>query len=318
MKVSSFSLLSQALEKQSPLVVIYSKDEFEQNKVLKLLPSYELFEGSAFSKEAFFEATEQSLLFQKKSYLVIKECQLLTKAALHSLARYLAKPREDLTLLLFASEVITDETIKKIILEKGILFSLLEEKPWDKKARLVQESLTYLAGVLVDTKIVQELVDSFLHDQTALRNELDKWICYSQGEKLSREELGQLTLFSLQETIWMVGDAIFKKEREKAYQLAIAFYENSSIFALLGGLRSQVHTAIDVIQIFKSQGRSFVTKKFPYLYGSLLEKKLLSFQEYGLHALYLAKLELYTTELKAKQYPHQERGFLERLIIQLT
>lgn len=322
MKITSFSQFAQILSKKPSLIVVYSKDEFEQKSIVKLLPEgQETLEGGSFSKEAFFQATEQNFLFKKNSHLIIKEAQQLPKTALASIDRYLQKPRPDFTLLLLSTESFGDLAFKKLISEKGVVFTLLEEKPWDKKARLVYESNSYLekAGVGVETKVLQELVESFLHDQMALRNELDKWIAYlSKGQKLSKKEAEKLTVFSKHETIWMVGEAIFKREREQAYRLSSEIYDTSSFFAFLGGIRSQIQTAIEVLQILHHEGKALITKKFPYLQGALLDKKIALYQNYGLNALYAAKVAIYDTELKAKQVPHQENQFLERLIIQIT
>lgn len=322
--IKNLQSFSQALLAREPsMALIMASDREDQKKALSFFKkkSFSLsMEGATFSKEQFTQESEQVDLFSKKKYILIEEAHLLRKEACTLIGSYLEKPNPHITLILVASDHLSSTKIVQKIEKGGLVLTLLEEKIWDKKARLVHETIRYLKehGIAIEAKLSAQFIESQGMDQSTIRQELDKLICF-MGEKnqVSQEDLIALAPVATPHTVWNLVDAIFQRNSAGALSIGTQLLIDDSLFSLLAILRGQMKNGIEILSLYKEQGKEGVTKRYPYLKGALLEKKLALLEGYGLDSFAATPSIFYDSELQLRDGNREETLILELLLIRL-
>jgi DNA polymerase III subunit delta len=147
-----------------------------------------------------------------------------------------------------------------------------------------------------------------------LKTELDKLICFAgERQEITIEAISLLSTPVHNETLWQLGEAIFTLATQRAFEIGRSLLEEGmSIFPLLANLRSQFTNGMEILSL----GGEAV-KKFPYLKGNLLEKKVQMFKKYGNGRLQQGVLLLFDTEVKAKNSAVDPPLLLELLLAKL-
>lgn len=300
--------------------LIVSKDKEEIRQTLSsLLQALTLptiaFYPENFSVDAFVQEVETLPFLSPKKIVIIHELDQLPEEGREAILRYAEKPSHWIDLFLTALELPSQSKLSKLIEKQGKVLRFKEEKPWEKEKRLA-EWVTEEAKKMharLSPQAARALVQSV--DHPSLKCELDKLICFAYGRpEITVEDISLICTPMHHETLWQLGDALFMLATTRALEIGRALLEEGmAIFPLLASLRSQFTTGMNIL----SAG-SEAAKQFPYLKGNLLEKKLTLFKKYGKERLRRGILQIFETEVKAKNSSVDPPLLLEILIIKLT
>lgn len=302
------------------MYLVISKDKEEIRRSLSsLLREVKVpqttFYPENFSIDAFFQEAETLPFLSQKKAIVVHELDQLPQEGMEAIRRYLERPNQWISLYLTAAELTPQNKLVKLVEKKGRVLRFKDEKPWEKERRLAEWLVeeAQKESVRLSLQVATALVQGV--DQQMLRVELDKLICFAFArQEITLDDISMLSTPAHHETLWQLGDALFTHATTRALGIGrVLLEEGITIFLLLGSLRSQFITGIEMLS---SAGDA--AKKFPYLKGNLLEKKLLMFKKYGKERLNQGALLVFETEVKAKNSSADPSLLLELLIIKLS
>lgn len=322
MKYDTLLSFLQSLNPSLPsLALLQVKEEGERRRaleaILKILPAPTLFSPDSFSSQAFLQEVETVPFLVKHKILIVKEIDQLKSEEFKTLETYVEHPNSWISLFLTAATI--PPKFAKAIEKQGSHLLLKEEKPWEKEKRLVDWLIHVAAesGVTLGPQPAQMLLKSVAADQ--LSQELEKLICYvGERKKITVEDIKAVCCAVSHETLWQLGDAIFQLQTAKSQEIAKELLaEESSFFPLIAHLKSQIQTSLKILTTFQEKGKEGIAQAFPYLKGGMLDKKLKLCQNYGRERFEKALIELFETELKAKNSSVDPELLLELLLAKL-
>jgi DNA polymerase-3 subunit delta len=122
-----------------------------------------------------------------------------------------------------------------------------------------------------------------------------------------------------QETVWQLGEAIFKLDAQAALRIGHALLdEGTALLSLLRQIRTQFQTDLQVAAILASKGSpADVTALFGYMKGTILDRHCQAARHYGFERFKAGLLKIDEAELQAKNST-PERELFEVLIARLT
>jgi DNA polymerase III subunit delta len=299
--------------------LIIGKDKEEVRRALSaLLREVETpitsFYPENFSINAFFQEVETLPFLAQRKAVVVHDLDQLPMEGGEAIRRYLEKPNSRVSLYLTAGELAPQSKLAKLAEKTGQVRRFKEEKPWEKEKRLAGWLMEEAKreGVRLSSQTATALVQGVDHQM--LQTELDKLICFAFGkQEITLEDISMLSTPVHRETFWQLGEALVTLATPRALTIGKSLLEEGvAIFPLLASLRSQFITGIEILSDAKE-----AAKKFPYLKGNLLEKKMQMFKKYGKERLQRAVLLIFEAEVKAKNSSADPALLLELLIVKL-
>jgi len=327
MKVHSLREMESCCSKKDiKVALIATADLAEQKDVISLITkkvgvSPISFSADSFTLAKFYQELEQFSFFSSMKCLLISDVHLLKKKEFDSFTAYLDNPNPNITLIFVAAGSFTHAKLKAAIDKQGIVFDLLKEKPWEKKQRMALHirQVCNKEKITIEQRCIELLLQMVGEQQSTLECELEKVICFVGSRKsITAQDLSAIVMPVFHETIWRLSDELFASNFLQAWQVGKELLEESSIFYLLSNLRGQVRTALEIITIYQAEGSIAVTRRFAYLKGAFLEKKVALLQRYGAGRLKQALLLLYEAEVQAKASKLKESLIFEMLLVNLT
>ncbi|MCE5317649.1 MAG: DNA polymerase III subunit delta [Parachlamydia sp.] len=335
MKYTSLRALEAHLTEAAPdhlaaLYAILGKDDFLRKtayaRLKQFLPQSDLamtvLEGDGVAIKALSNALYSSSLFSQKSCVVIHTCDKLTKPCMEWLEAYFAKPTPQLILILTASTLHHGTTFFKKIEKYGVVLDIAEEKPWEKErscTEWVHQTLT-VAGKSLDSQTALALVKQVGTDGETLKQEMEKLLCYiGERREISPKDIQTICTGINSETVWQLGEAIFRLDAPTALRISHALLEDGTpLLSLLRQIRSQFQTDLQVCAILANGGApSDITSQFAYMKGNILERHCQAARNYGLLRFKEGLLKIDASELQAKNGA-PELNLMEGLIVRLT
>lgn len=328
-------LTETALQQLSSIYFILGKDLIDNQESIDLLlrfllPSAEmkefgltLFDGAQLGEAALGDALDSTSFFAKTRVIWIQQFDKSKKTIQEKLEKYFCRPQQGLYLLLSAASWQKNSGFYKAIDKEGIVVDLAELKPWEKEKRLIawvnKQAAAYRK--LMSYSVSQLLVKRIGNDQALLNQELEKLICYClDKQEITEQDVEKICSQQHVETIWQLGEAIFRRDVATALQIGSTFLvEGQPFLPLLRQIRSQFQTEYQVCLLL-AQGKPAqeITQQFPYMKGQILERHIQQAQQYGLTAFKKGLLAIDAAEIKAKNSSIDERILLELLMMQLT
>jgi DNA polymerase III subunit delta len=293
------------------LYLILSKDSFQRKQVCDHLISaltlkdIQSFDASAEPIGTILEELNSLSFFSKKRVLLIQNLDKAPKNFLEKLETHLVKLNPAISLILSSASLSAVTKLYKRIEKMGIIFEQPEEKPWEKE-KSAQEWV--LSKAAQESKSMSQQTALFLvkqigTDPAVLFQEIEKLICYvGERTELTVQDISSICSIAHTESIWQLGEAIFKRDAMMALRISKGLMEDGLAFlALLRQLRSQFETSYQICGILAQGGTSGdVTQQYPYMKGTILERNMQQARSYGLHSFKLGLLKIDETELKAK------------------
>lgn len=318
-----------------PVYLLLGKDEFARKMALEITLKIFLdgaknpalccktFNAQQNTLQEVVAELETLSFFDEKKVVVVHQVEKWVKGDLKGIERFFSHPIKGVTLLLTTGALAANTTLYKKIEKAGAILDLPEEKAWEKEksmqAWLIQEAASQ--GKKLDGMCAQAFVKQVGTDQATLKQELEKVICYiDQREAITQKDVALLCPVNPTETIWQLGEALFKREPSTALRISKALLaEGSPFLGLLRQIRTQFQTEYQISCILAEGGSpADVAQSFPYMKGAILEKHLHTARAYGKDKFREALLAIDETELSAKSSGADEDLLNERLIYRLV
>lgn len=318
----------------SPVYLVVSKEPFIRKKAVERIlfhtfkgETSELnlksLEGESASIAAIESELNHTSLFAEKSALVIYQADKLKKNVSKILESYVSNPNPKMYLILVAPAWAATTNSYKQLEKRGVIVDIPLEKVWEKEKSVAIWIGEYLssAGKKIAPELCQSLVKQIGTDQSVLEQELEKLLCYL-GERLeiTRNDLAAICSHLSNETIWQLGEAIFRREPGVALSICKSLLdEGAPLIVLLKQLRHQFQTNFQVYSILAQGGTGQdIAEQFPYMKGIILEKHIQVAQNYGLQRLKSGIIAIDETDLKARNSITEADLLAELLMIKLT
>lgn len=319
----------------SPFYCIFGKETYECQEAVNLLLgsllpepgqrelSLTQMDGSQVDEQELGNALHSYSFFSKIRVIWVQHADKLKKTVQESLISYFSCPQPLQYLLLTASGWLKNTNFYKAAEKEGIVLDFAELKPWEKEQRLAEwvNKQASASRKLIAYPVCQFLVKRMGPDQALLAQEIEKLICYAgERKEITREDVEALCHRQQPETIWQLGEALFRRDAAAALHIVHSLLSDGQpLLPLLRQIRSQFQTEYQ-ISLLLAQGKQAqdISQEFPYLKGQILERHLQQARQYGQEAFRRGLLALDEAELRAKNSSIDENMIVELLMMQLT
>lgn len=340
MKYSNLKAFEKHVDGASPhhfsnLYLIIAPDSFLRKTAVNYLskallakePQPELclkyLEGSRSEPDSLSGELDAFSLFSKKQVTVIENAEKLPKSSMKMLENYFSQTNPTTYLIISAESVNRSTNFYKNAEKVGIVLELAEPKPADKEIILLEwaNAKVLSAGKQIDAQACQHLVKQSEGDAAFLNMELEKLFCYlGERNKITLQDISAVCATVNLETIWQLGDAIFRRDGAAALRISKALLQSGTAFlALLRQIRNQMQTDFQVCSLLiNGQGASEIGKLFPYMKGYILDRHIQAAQSYGINGFRQGMKQIDAYELLAKNSDLDHELLIELLIAKLT
>lgn len=280
------------------------------------------FDGSQIVKKDLLTEIHSIDFLTDKRVIWIQQADKLKKELTEVIEHYLDHPNPSLYLLLTASTLTKTTHFYKKIEKTGVVLEFAELKPWEKEKKLIEwvSKQSTLARKVIPYQVCQYLVKHSHCDQGLVKQELEKLLCFvGEKKEITLQEVMAICTNTQVETIWLLGEAIFRRDPSTAIQIARGLLESGqSFFPLVRNLRTQVQTHYQICTLLAlGKQASDVTQEFPYMKGQILERHLQFARQHGLEKFRTSLLTIDAIELQAKNSQVDEIFLLDLLIAKL-
>lgn len=338
MKYSNLSDFEKHLQSAAPnqfaaVYGILAKEAFERKRAVDRLTelvlkdesklSLHVFDAEKHAVENVLRELETMSFFSKKRLVVLQNGDAYDKASTLKLEAYFSSPNPTVCLAIVATALNRTTTFYKKLEKNGIVFDAAEEKPWEREKSIADwlQQEAAREGKQVGSQVAQMLVKQLGTDQMLLSSELQKLICYV-GEKkvIADSDIAAVSSAVNLENGWQLGEAIFRRDAATALRISKGLLlDGTALIALLRQVRSQFQTEFQVCSILMHGGTpADVSKEFPYMKGTILERRVRQSQSYGPQRFKQGILAIDEAEIQAKNSSTDPEFLVERLMIKLT
>lgn len=319
----------------SPLYLIIGKEISECKEIVNTLIhsllgqksrsdlSVSFYQGQELNGRDFFMDFQTDSFFSDKRIFCIQQCEKIKKPLLDHLEEQLGRLNRKNHLILTASILSKATTFYKKAEKEGVILELPELKPWEKEKKLTEwvgQQATALSK-LMNYQVCQFFVKQVGNDELLLKQEWEKLLCYIGDKKeITHQDIRNISSYASTETIWQLGEAIFRRDGASAVRMASHFLTTGgALLPLLRQIRTQFQTEFQVCALLE-QGKpaSEITQQFPYMKGQILEHHMQLARSYGIGHFKQGLLLIDETEAKMKNTLIGEELLLELLIVKLT
>lgn len=319
----------------SPIYMVLDKDRFTrkmavdavQTALLKDQKNRELclkvFEGDRLTESALFDELNALSFFSEMQVIVLDLSEKPPKALTKALEEYCAAPSKSKFLLISAPSVSSSTNFYKAVEKAGIILEVAEEKGKEKEKNLIDWISSRVAskGKKIDSQASHLLVQQTGSDQALLYNELDKLFCYVDDRPaITVQDVSTLCASVNHETIWQLGEALFRRDAATALRISKALMnEGTAFLQLIRQVRNQFQTEFQVCSLLSNGGtKDDVAKLFPYMKGFILDRHTQMAQAYGLARFKKGMQNIDAIELMAKNSNTEHDLLADMLIFKLT
>jgi DNA polymerase-3 subunit delta len=285
--------------------------------------SVHVFDSEKHGVEVILAELEMMAFFSKKRVIIVQNVDGYDKASTLKLEAYCSSPNRTVCFVAVAPSLNRATTFYKKLEKVGIVLDVADEKPWEREKVIVDwlHGEAAREGKQLGPQVSQILVKQLGTDQILLSSELQKLICYVGERKMIAEsDVAAVSPVTNLENGWQLGEAIFRRDATSALRISKGLLlEGTALIALLRQIRSQFQTEFQVCSILVQGGTSAdVSKEFPYMKGTILERHVRQSQTYGMQRFKKGLLAIDETEIQAKNSATDSEFLAERLIIKLT
>lgn len=292
----------------SHIYLIGIPDDFERNQIFDAILSHlsappVRFSGADCDLRGCLDAM-QSMSLLGESVVVLDEVEKLAKKQQQFFCDAL---QTSIGYVLFGARSKT--ALAPLVEKGGVVLDLLEEKPWDKEKRLVEQlnERGKISGKRLAPDVASLLFERLGVDPALLASEIDKLICYvGDRPQITREDVLQISPASRSSTLWQIGEAVIWEGGEFSEMDTAVFH------GLVPVLRGQLHLGLTLATLIEERCPSDQWNRYlPKLWPKILEKR--SSQAARLGTAYFQKgLErLFNLELASRTDSTHYRALLD-------
>ncbi len=277
----------------SRIYLVAIPDDFERSQVIDEIiriigKDPARFSGSGLNLGALHEHLSTVSLFGGEPIAVVDEAEKIIKASLPQVptilhAGYLILGAKAKTPLAGAVE------------KEGVALDLLEEKPWDKEKRLVEEvqKLVVNAGKRITPDATALLFERIEKDAAILKTEIEKLICYAaESDQITSTDVMAIVSANRNHTFWQAAEEIVWERKQPALVL-----DDATFHPIVPILRAQLQLGLKIATLLetdtaKEQWGQVIGKIYP----KTLEKRTV--QAAQLHSTYFRQGLKYLFEIE--------------------
>lgn len=296
--------------------LILSADDFERKQAIDLIlqhlsPSNGFFvrlNGAECSAKDISQALNQNSLFCSKNIVTVDE---FDKKLLDELSNVIKEPNPSSYLILGAKWKMHLNSVEM----QGVVLDLLEEKPWDKEKRWMEElhEKAKNAGKRLAPDAASWMIERLDRDSAIHSSEMDKLICYcAHKETIDRSDVEQICSASRTHTLWQIADDFVWNQIDRSQSIDLK--EPSIFYVLLASIRQQFMIGLTMIDL-KERNVPFSEwgSHFPKIFPKMLEKKAQIAERFGSSYFRKGLDRLFEMEVLAKNSSVPSDALFDRL-----
>lgn len=340
MKYTNLRAFEKHLEGASPahfsnIYMILIKDRFTRKMAVdRLLTSLlkeqkhpelclKIFEGEQLSANSVLEELNGLTLFSERQVIAVELPEKPAKPLLTALESYSKNPSRSLFLIISSAAVNHSTNFYKSLEKTSVLLEVAEEKGREKERTLIEwvTAKVAAAGKKIESQASHYFLQQVGTDLALLHNELEKLLCYvGDRTNIIVQDVSAICANINFETIWQLGEAIFRRDAATALRISKALLDDGTAFlSLVRQIRTQFQTEYQVCSILNSGGNSSdISKQFPYMTGFILDRHQKMAQAYGMSRFKKGILHIDQLETLAKNSALTHELLAEMLIIKLA
>lgn len=340
MKYTNLRALEKHLEGASPnhfsnVYMLLVKDSFARKLVVDRLLEFllkgeknpelclKVFEGDQLDPDVILEELNAQTLFSQKQIIFVALSEKPSKSLSKALEDYCSKPSRSAYLVISSAAVNHSTNFYKNAEKSGVILEIAEEKGREKERSLIEWATAKVtaAGKKIESQACQYLLQQLGTDQATLHNELEKLLCYiGDRPTITAQDVSAICASINIETIWQLGEAIFKRDAPAALRISKAMLDDGTAFlALVRQIRNQFQTEFQVCSILANGGGSSdISRQFPYMTGFILDRHQKMAQSYGMQHFKKGMQQIDTIEVMAKNSALDHNFLAEMLIMKLV
>jgi hypothetical protein len=132
-------------------------------------------------------------------------------------------------------------------IEKDVVcLDLSQEKPWEKKERLIEElqKIARQGQKTISLQVANRLVEQIGNDFATLKNEIEKLVLFASDKKtIEEKDIEEVTKTEKEVTSWQIAEALVWKNKELPKQ---EFKDLSDVLALIALVRHHIYLGIQI------------------------------------------------------------------------
>lgn len=320
MRYSQLIALEKQLQKKLlDLFLVLVSDPYERKKVIDQIkgfyPGYDSLYYNVIEESILPVINEMMALslFSPKKLIVIDEVDSLKKEDLQILINAIKKKPSSLVLVLGGAS--KKKPLEDAVLEKGAIYDLLQETPWDQKKRLFEslDKRFKQEDKTITPDLLELLLEKVGRDCSSLEQEVDKLICFvGNRKKIEKEDVDLVASDVDTETAWKIAEQMIWDYRWDQNQLI----DNTFFYSLLFAIRHQLELG-HKLSVLIEKGESDMTSYFPKMWGKTLEKRKGQAKTLGRAFFEKGLLEIFKIELLSKDNLHTFTALLDQFFVKL-
>lgn len=318
----------------SSLYLIIAKQPFHADRALEQLLqalfgdqkrtelNFKQFDGQQLSTDTFLTELEMLPVFSPLKVILVRRLDLLNKEPLQQLEKNLLNLTPGIKLVLLADEMSATSTFFKSVDQHGVIFHAVEQKPWQKESTLVDWALRQAASEKkrLSPAVAQMLVKRVGCDETFLRQEMEKIICYCiDKEEITQQDVQAVAGFVDSDDIWQLGEALMRSDGAASIKAVRALLDGGNhLIMIVAQLRTQIQQLYQLCSLLANGARDEdLAGAFPKMSAAMLKRKTALARGYGVKRFKRALLDLADTEMLVKDSRADMTLLAERLIFRL-
>ncbi len=263
-----------------------------------------LFHADAQGEKELLNQLDDLSLFAGRQLLHLQGCEKLSKATQAILEKRIQHILPSITLVLSAETISRQGAFYKAIEKHGVILDIGEEKPWEKEKSLAEwiTERAHQEKKPIDPDAVNLLARGTQGSLAILAAEWEKLLIYCNDKaKITTADVHSICCLAPNDTSWQLGESILAQNPKGALETAHRLLDQGvSFFPLLRGVRHQVQTALFIATAEREGKRDWISQKYPYLKGQMLEKQVQAAARFGPRKLAQAIQTIDEFEFKAK------------------
>ncbi len=209
----------------------------------------------------------QNMSLFGESVTVIDEMECFSKSDLKSFVDHL-KVASGYVILGARSKV---DLLASAVEKEGVVFDLLEEKPWDKEKRIIDQLMMRAqnAAKTMNADAMTLLIERLGVDLALLESEIDKLICYVGDRSfISSDDILAISPMSKTATLWQKAEEVIWEGG------GFEATDSNGFHGMIPALKSQLHLGLSLATLIEERRPSDEWGKFlPKIWPKTLEKR---------------------------------------------
>lgn len=297
-------------EPRSRFYLVLVADDFERHRlfeaILSRLPAPIRLNGEETDLKTCLDSMQAMSLFGDAATL-IDAVEKMGKKEQQQLGEQL-KHASGFVLLGARSKTAVSAVVEK----EGIVLDLLEEKPWDRDKRLV-EQIKLQAKNRLSSDVAMLLLERLGSDPALIASEVDKLLCYvGDREIITAEDVLRMSPVSRQLTFWQIAENVVWEAG------TFGAIDVNAFHGLFPALRAQLHMGMTLATLIEEKRPVEEWSRYlPKVWPKMLEKRSAQAARLGTSFFQKGLELLFEMEVASRTYSTHYQALMDRFRVEL-